>query len=84
MSLFETATDTVLAIAMSLIMLQLWYPEEPLPHVSALVLAMYALTLVRRYIVRRLFEWLQKRHLAQSAAPQEGRNHFPLDVDSLF
>jgi hypothetical protein len=61
MSLLETTTDTVLAIAMALIMVQLWYRDEPLPRVSALVVAMYLLTLLRRYGMRRFFEWIQRR-----------------------
>lgn len=83
MSLLETTTDTVLAIAMALIMLQIWYPSEPLPRVSALVAAIYMLTLVRRYVVRRLFEWIQKR-LCESGAIQEGRDHtgFTFDAES--
>ena len=70
MSLIETSADTALAIAMALIMLKIWYPEESLPHVSALVVALYGLTFIRRYIVRRLFEWLQKRHVSESNVPQ--------------
>jgi hypothetical protein len=68
MSLLETSTDTVLAIVMAWIMLRLWYPEEPLPRVSALVAVLYLLTLMRRYAVRRLFEWAQKRHLFKPEA----------------
>ena len=66
MSLLETTTDTVLAIAMALILLQLWYPGEPLPRLSALVMAMYLLALVRRYGVRRFFEGIQKRQYGAS------------------
>jgi hypothetical protein len=63
MSLLETTTDTVLAIAMALILLQLWYRDEPLPRLSVLVVAIYLLALVRRYGVRRFFEWIQRRSL---------------------
>ena len=68
MSLLETSTDTVLAIVMALIMLRLWYTEEPLPRISALVMVLYLLTLARRYAVRRLFEWIQKRRLRKPDA----------------
>ena len=86
MSLLETTTDTVLAIAMSLIMPQLWYPDERLPRVSALVVALYGLTLSRRYVMRRIFEWLQRRHLAKSGALLEGLDNADptLNVDPLF
>jgi len=61
MSLVETGTDTVLAMLMAIGLAVLWYPAEPLPKLSGVILVSYALTLVRRYVMRRLFEWLPGR-----------------------
>jgi hypothetical protein len=61
MSFVEAATDTVLAVVMAFAMLLLWYPNEALPRVSGLIFTSYLLTMVRRYALRRLFEWLPRR-----------------------
>jgi hypothetical protein len=57
MSLVEATTDTVLAVAMAFGLVLLWYPGEPMPRISGLILASYVLTLARRYVIRRIFEW---------------------------
>jgi hypothetical protein len=61
MSLLEAGTDTVLAVAMAFGMAALWYPREPLPRVSVLIGLFYGLTMLRRYLLRRFFEWLHRR-----------------------
>jgi hypothetical protein len=57
MSLVEATTDTVLAVAMAFGLVLLWYPGEPMPRISGLILVSYVLTLARRYVMRRIFEW---------------------------
>jgi hypothetical protein len=57
MSLVEATTDTVIGVAMALGLVLLWYPGEPMPRISGLILSSYVLTLARRYVMRRLFEW---------------------------
>ena len=58
MSLLEVVTDTVIAIAVAFGLLALWYPAEPLPRVSSLVLISYVLTPLGRFVLRRFFEVL--------------------------
>jgi hypothetical protein len=58
MSLLEVVTDTIIAIAVAFGLLALWYPAEPLPRVSSLVLISYILTPVGRFLLRRFFEVL--------------------------
>lgn len=57
MSLVEATTDTVIGVAMAFALVLLWYPGEPLPRISGLIVASYILTLLRRYAMRRIFEW---------------------------
>jgi len=57
MSLVEATTDTVFGVTMAFILVLLWYPGEPMPRISGLILASYVLTLARRYAMRRIFEW---------------------------
>ena len=57
MSLVEATTDTALAVAMAFALVMLWYPGEPMPRITGLILASYVLTLARRYVMRRVFEW---------------------------
>ena len=61
MSLLEAGTDTVLAVAMAFGMVAWWYPGEPLPRVSAIIVVFYGATMLRRYLLRRSFEWLEHR-----------------------
>lgn len=58
MSLLEATADTVLAVAMAFGLVLLWYPGEPMPRISGLILVSYVLTLTRRYAMRRIFEWV--------------------------
>jgi hypothetical protein len=58
MSLLEVVTDTVIAIAVAFSLLALWYPAEPLPRISSLVLISYVLTPLGRFLLRRFFEVL--------------------------
>jgi hypothetical protein len=57
MSLVEATTDTALGMAMAFGLVLLWYSGEPLPRISGLILVSYVLTLARRYVMRRIFEW---------------------------
>jgi hypothetical protein len=47
---------------------------------------MYVLTWVRRYVVRRLFEWIQRRRLFESGAMSKGSDNTgsTFDVETLF
>lgn len=72
MSLLETGTDTVLAVAMAFGMVAWWYPGEPLPHVSALIVVFYGLTMLRRYLLRRGFEWLARQARPRPISPVLG------------
>jgi hypothetical protein len=73
MSLLEAGTDTVLAVVMAFGMVALWYPSEPLPRVSALIVVFYCATMLRRYLLRRFFEWLERS--VPSAASSSTRAH---------
>lgn len=69
MSLLEAWADTVIAMGMALGMAALWYPQEPLPRLSGLIGIVYLLTMLRRYLFRRFFEWLHRRGLAPTVSP---------------
>jgi len=58
MSLLEVVTDTLIAIVVAFGLVALWYPAEPLPRVSGLVLISYVLTPLGRFLLRRFFEVL--------------------------
>jgi len=60
-SLLETLTDTLLAFGMSIVLQWLWYgPAATWAAVTGLTLGMYVLTLGRRYLLRRLFEYVTR------------------------
>ncbi len=61
MSAVEVWSDTVLGMLIAWGLATLWYPEEPFIRISGLVLASYAVAMVRRFAMRRLFEWLHRR-----------------------
>lgn len=56
LSLLETCTDTACAMAISLALLPLWYPSEPLPRLHGFIGMSYLLTPLSRFILRRCFE----------------------------
>ncbi|MDH3604977.1 MAG: hypothetical protein OEU26_35700 [Candidatus Tectomicrobia bacterium] len=58
MSVIEVVTDTLIAIAVAFALLAMWYPAEPLPRISSLVLIAYVLTPLGRFLLRRFFEAL--------------------------
>ena len=68
MSFLEVLTDTVLAVVVVFGLVALWYPAEPTPKVTALLGTSYLLTMVRRFALRRFFEWLYDNRLACPAA----------------
>ena len=49
MSFLEVLTDTVLAVVVALGLVALWYPSEPTPKITALLLTSYLLTMGRRF-----------------------------------
>ena len=58
-SLLETLTDTLLAFGMSIMLQWLWYgPAATWAAVTGLTLGIYVLTLGRRYLLRRVFEYV--------------------------
>ena len=60
-SLLETLTDTLLAFGMSIVLQWLWYgPAATWAAVTGLTLGMYVLTLGRRDLLRRLFEYVTR------------------------
>ena len=58
MSFLEVLTDTVLAVVVAFGLVALCYPSDPTPKVTALIVTSYLLTMVRRFALRRFFEWL--------------------------
>ena len=65
-SWLEVGTDTLLAFAMSIVLQVLWYgPAATWAKAGGLTVGVYLLTLVRRYVLRRLFEWLARRQAAR-------------------
>ena len=69
MSLVESVADTALAVAMAFVLVQLWYPDEPLLRVTGLIIASYVLTFARRFALRRFFEWLPRRQRKGAPSP---------------
>jgi hypothetical protein len=58
-SLLEALTDTLLAFGMSIVLQWLWYgPAATWAAVTGLTLGIYVLTLGRRYLLRRVFEYI--------------------------
>lgn len=58
-SLLEALTDTLLALGMSIVLQWLWYgPAATWAAVTGLTLGIYVLTLGRRYLLRRIFEYV--------------------------
>lgn len=61
-SALEVSVDTVIAMVLSMGLQVVWYgAAATLARAGTLTLAVYALTLVRRYALRRLFEFLATR-----------------------
>jgi hypothetical protein len=58
MSVLEVVIDTLVAIVVAFGLLTMWYPAEPMPRVSSLVLISYVLTPLGRFLLRRFFEVL--------------------------
>ena len=56
--LLEGGRYPFFALLMAFGFLVLWYPAEPLPRVSGLVLISYVLTPLGRFLLRRFFEVL--------------------------
>jgi hypothetical protein len=66
-SWLEVCSDTVVAIIMAVILQRLCYgAAATLTTAGELTVALYAITLGRRYILRRIFE---ARHARQAALP---------------
>ena len=61
MSLLEAVTDTVLAVGVAFAIVRVWYPAESMPRVSSIFVSVYILTMLRRYVIRRGFEWASRR-----------------------
>jgi hypothetical protein len=63
-SWLEVGTDTLLALATSMILQVLWYgPAVTWARAGGLTVGIYILTLGRRYVLRRLFEWITRRQI---------------------
>ena len=69
MSLLESTTDTLLAVAIAFALTLFWYPGEPLARITGLIAASYALAFARRFALRRFFEWLPRRQREGAPAP---------------
>lgn len=71
-SWLEVSTDTLLAFAMGVVLQLLWYgPAATWLTISGLTAGVYAVTLLRRYLLRRGFEALARRHTAAGPTPPQ-------------
>ena len=60
----EVLTDTAVALVRALVLQRLWYgAAATVPTAGGVTLALYALTLGRRYALRRLFDAWQARQV---------------------
>ena len=67
-SAIEVSVDTVIAMAISMGLQVVWYgAAATLARAGTLTLGVYALTLLRRYALRRLFEHLTDRQARRLA-----------------
>jgi hypothetical protein len=58
----EVLTDTAVALVLALVLQRLWYgAAATVPKAGGVTLALYALTLGRRYALRRMFDAWQAR-----------------------
>jgi hypothetical protein len=65
-SWLEAGTDTLMAFGMSIALQLLWYGATATwATVGGLTLGVYLLTLLRRYILRRVFEWWAHRQVTR-------------------
>ena len=68
----EMVTDTLLAFATSVVLQLLWYGSAATwSKIGGLTLGVYLLTMVRRYLLRRVFQWWERRKMARHLVTRE-------------
>jgi hypothetical protein len=69
-SLLEVGCDTLLALGMAYGLQVMWYgPAATMERAGSLTIALYALTLLRRFLFRRLFEMWRVRQAPRPPPP---------------